>query len=75
MNQGTKFKRINLISNILCGLLFSAAVALYVYHISCEGGIVWFPGIILLAAAAFNWWRAKRWLKEEYKRKNKKNIK
>lgn len=72
MNQSVKFKRINLISNILCGLLFSAAVALYVYHIYCESGIIWLPGIIFLAAAAFNWWRAKRWLQKEHKRKNEK---
>lgn len=72
MNQSIKFKRINLISDIFCGLLLSAVIALYVYHIYCEGGIIWFPGIILLAAASFNWWRTKRWLQEEHKRKNKK---
>lgn len=66
MNQNMKFKRISLILNILCGLLLSAAIALYVYHIDREGGIVWLTGIVLLAAAAFNWWRAKRWLQKEH---------
>lgn len=75
MDQSAKFKRINLILNILCCLLLSAVLVLYVYHNYYEGGIVWLPGIILLAAAAFNWWRTRNWLQKEYKSKNKKNTK